>query len=160
MPNYAVAYVPGLSIPAPPSTQTTGSFVIGSMVGGPWNQELPQTGQATTSSYFIASPPSGSAYIMALPASMNAGLRPVGQPDTQWPNGMTCPQFFYSLGPGGSFNLSDGAFINTCDYMLKNYSIAGVPGGTPADPTGCSSVGDCTNKFAIAQWFHNYGLVL
>jgi hypothetical protein len=160
MPNYAVAYVPGLSISAPPSTQTTGSFIIGSMAGGPWNQELPQTGQATTSSYFIASPISGAAYIMAIPATMSAALRPAGQPDTTWPNSMTCPQFFYSLGPGGTPQVSDGAFIETCSYILKNYDVNGVPGGTPANPTGCASVADCTAKFATAQWFHNYFLAI
>jgi hypothetical protein len=160
MPNYAVAYVPGLSISAPPSTQTTGSFIIGSMAGGPWNQQLPQTGQTTTSSYFIASPLSGAAYIMAIPATMSAALRPAGQPDTTWPNGMTSPQFFYSLGPGGTAQVSDGAFIETCSYILKNYDVNGVPGGTPANPTGCASVADCTAKFATAQWFHNYGLAI
>lgn len=160
MPNYAIAFVPGLSISAPASTQTTGSFIIGSMAGGPWNQQLPQNGQATTSSYFIASPPSGSAYIMAIPATMSSALRPSGQSDTEFPDGMTCPQFFYSLGPGGIAEIGDGAFIDTCSYILKNYSIAGVPGGTPADPTGCVSVGDCTAKFSTAQWFHNYDLVI
>lgn len=161
MPNYAVAYAPGLSIPAPVGTQQTGSFYIGTMAGGPWNQELPQTGQIQTSSYFIGSPISGAAYIMAIPASMNPALRPIGQPDTIWPDGMTCPQFFYSLNPlNGAPLLNDAAFISTCDYMLKNYSISGVPGGTPADVTGCATVGDCTTKFAAAQWFHNYTLVI
>jgi hypothetical protein len=119
-----------------------------------------QTGQTTTSSYFIASPLSGAAYIMAIPATMSAALRPAGQPDTTWPNSMTCPQFFYSLGPGGTPQVSDGAFIETCSYILKNYDVNGVPGGTPADPTGCASVADCTAKFATAQWFHNYLLAI
>jgi len=73
---------------------------------------------------------------------------------------MTSPQFFYSLGFGGTPQVSDGAFISTCSYILKNYDVNGVPGGTPADATGCATVADCTGKFAIAQWFHNYGLAI
>lgn len=160
MPNYAVAYAPGLNIPQPDNTQQTGSFYIGNQSGGPWNQVLPQTGQTTSETYFISSPTSGSAYIMAIPGTMSAALRPAGQSDVTWPNGMTSPQFFYSLAPGGTPQVSDAAFISTCSYILKNYDISGVPGGTPADPTGCASVGDCTAKFAAAQWFHNYGLAI
>ena len=62
----------------------------------------------------------------------------------------------------GVASLTDGAFISTAAYCLKSYDAKGVPvgysgSGTAADPTGCSSVVDCQNKFATAGWFQNYG---
>jgi len=164
MPNYAVLYAPTLNQVAPPNTQNTGSWYIGNQTtGGPFNQQILIQNAPTTSSYFVGSPVSGSAYIIALPASMSAALRPAGQSALTWPDDMPCPQFFYSL-VAGSPTLNDAAFINTTDYLLKNYSTDGFPvdPGThePADPTGCNSVGTCTSKIGIAGWFHNYTLAI
>lgn len=146
MAQYAITYAPNLSGGEPSNTTKTGSFRIGNLSGSrAWNNVVPQT---TTNTFFYSSPPANVAnaqpYIMAIP---KAGANP------------DQPQFYYSM-VNGAFNLSDGAFISTCSYILKNYTTAGaVNPGSPADPTGCSSVADCQTKFTTAGWFQSYGFV-
>jgi hypothetical protein len=145
MAQYAVAYAPNISGGTPSGTQKTGSFYIGNLVQGKtWNQAVPQT---TTNTLYYASPIAnvGTAqpYIIAIPKS---GVSP------------DQPQFFYSQ-TGGAFAQTDGAFIITCDYLLKGYTAAGAvasPGGG-ANPAGCASVGACQAALTAVGWFQSYG---
>lgn len=152
MPNQlAIAYAPSLSGAQPANTSRTGSFLIGNMNTRVWNMVITQTGSSNT--LYYASPITSSAYILALPnasSSISPGNPPVDQ-----------PEFYYSM-INGVASLTDGAFISTAAYCLKSYDGKGVPvgysgSGTAADPTGCSSVVDCQNKFATAGWFQSYG---
>lgn len=142
MAQYAVAYAPNLSGGAPANTTQTGSFYIGDMNRGPWNQTLTQT---TTNTYFCASPMDTSAYIIALP-----------NPSPSSPfNGTTAPQFFHSLSNGAA-SKTDAAFISTCSYILKNYKADGTVGAPPINPAGCSTVTDCKTEINTVGW-QSYG---
>ena len=150
MAQYAIAYAPNLTGGTPASTTQTGSFFIGNLTQGKvWNQAVPQS---TTNTIFFASPlanvGNGAPYIIALPNPAKPA------PFT----GLDQPQFFYSQ-TGGAFSLTDGAFIATCSYILKNYKADGSVGSPPVDVLGCSSVGDCQSKFTSAGWFQSYGFV-
>ena len=153
MAQYAITYAPNLSGGEPTGTSKTGSFRIGNLTEGKvWNQAVPQT---TTNTIFFASPlaniGNGAPYVMAIPNP--------NKPATQGLfEGLDQPQFFYSQ-TGGSFSLTDGAFILTCSYILKGYQTDGSVGSPPADPFGCTSVGDCQTKFTAAGWFQSYGFV-
>jgi hypothetical protein len=157
MPQYAIAYAPNLSGPQPSDTSKTGSFYIGGMISGRvWNQVVPQT---TTNTAFFASPIANvnntSPYIIAIPANG-------GSIDPRFPPITDMPSFFYSR-TGGITVLSDPAFIETCDYLLKNYMVDGAPATTPgtgANPVGCLSVGDCQTKVDAVGWFQSYGFVI
>jgi len=148
MAQYAITYAPNYNGGSePPSTAKTGSFRIGNLSGSrAWNDVVPQS---TTNTLFYGSPPAVNvtAYIFALPNekdSRGAGNPPVDQ-----------PQFFYSM-LGGSFSLSDGAFIATADLLLKSYAVDGtVNPGSPANPAGCSTVGDCKTQLTAAGWFNS-----
>ena len=145
MAQFAVAYAPNLSGGQPANTSKTGSFYVGAMINGrTWNQTVTQT---TTNTFFCASPLDSSAYIIALK-----------NPNPSSPfNGLDAPQFFHSL-LNGSPSKTDGAFITTCDYILKNYQADGTPGGTPINPAGCSSVADCKTQINTVGW-QSYGFV-
>ena len=148
MAQYAIAYAPNLTGGTPASTTQTGSFFIGNLTQGKvWNQAVPQS---TTNTIFFASPlaniGNGAPYIIALPNPAKPA------PFT----GLDQPQFFYSQ-TGGAFSLTDGAFIATCSYILKNYQADGSVGSPPAEAGGCISVGDCKTKFTAVGWFQSYG---
>ena len=148
MAQYAIAYAPNLSGGQPANTVATGSFYIGSMINGrTWNQAVPQT---TTTTYFCASPNDTTAYVIALP-----------NPSPSAPfNGTTAPQFYYSL-LNGAASKTDGAFIATCDYILKRYTAAGAvasPGGG-VNPAGCASVSACQAAINAAGFWQSYGFV-
>ena len=146
MAQFAVAYAPNLSGGQPANTSKTGSFYVGAMTAGrgPWNQTVTQT---TTNTLFCASPLDNSAYIIALK-----------NPNPSAPfTGLDAPQFFHSL-LNGSPSKTDGAFIATCDYILKNYQTNGTPGAPPINPIGCSSVSDCKTKIDTVGW-QSYGFV-
>ena len=147
MPNQlAIAYAPNLSGGQPANTSATGSFLIGNMNTRAWNMVIPQT---TTNTQYFASPITSSAYVMAIPnLSASVTLGPF--------TGLDQPQFYYSL-LNGAASLTDGAFILTCSYILKNYKADGSVGSPPVDVLGCSSVGDCQSKFTAAGWFQSYG---
>ena len=149
MPNQlAIAYAPNLSGGQPANTSQTGSFLIGNMNTRAWNMVIPQT---TTNTQYFASPITSSAYVMAIPnLSASVTLGPF--------TGLDQPQFYYSL-LNGAASLTDGAFILTCSYILKNYKADGSVGSPPVDVLGCSSVGDCQSKFTAAGWFQSYGFV-
>ena len=149
MPNQlAIAYAPNLSGGQPANTSATGSFLIGNMNTRAWNMVIPQT---TTNTQYFASPITSSAYVMAIPnLSASVTLGPF--------TGLDQPQFYYSL-LNGAASLTDGAFISTCSYILKNYKADGSVGSPPVDVLGCSSVGDCQSKFTAAGWFQSYGFV-
>jgi hypothetical protein len=149
MPNQlAIAYAPGLSGGQPANTSRTGSFLIGNMNTRVWNMVVPQSSSNTQ---YFASPITSSAYVMAIP-NLSASV-------TTGPFvGIDQPQFYYSL-VNGAASLTDGAFISTCSYILKNYKADGSVGSPPVDVLGCSSVGDCQSKFTAAGWFQSYGFV-
>ena len=149
MPNQlAIAYAPGLSGGQPANTSRTGSFLIGNMNTRVWNMVVPQSSSNTQ---YFASPVTSSAYVMAIPnLSASVTLGPFV--------GLDQPQFYYSL-LNGVASLTDGAFISTCSYILKNYKADGSVGSPPVDVLGCSSVGDCQSKFTSAGWFQSYGFV-
>jgi len=147
MAQFAVLYAPSITGGSTSNTTQTGSFYIGRLIQGRvWNQTI------TTSAgdaYFWASPDDASAYIIALP--FNTGVSPAG---FEIP-----PQFFYSLAANGSPSKTDAAFVNTCDYILKNYSNDGqVAGGLnlPINSLGCSSVGNCQTQINTVGW-QSYG---
>ena len=150
MAQYAITYAPNLSGGEPTGTSKTGSFRIGNLIQGKvWNQAVPQT---TTNTIFFASPlaniGNGAPYVMAIP-----------NPNQPAPfAGLDQPQFFYSQ-TGGSFSLTDGAFISTCDYILKGYTAAGAVAtpGNGANPAGCASVGACQSALTAVGWFQSYG---
>ena len=149
MPNQlAISYAPNLNGAQPPNTSKTGSFLIGNMNTRSWNQVVPQT---TTNTFYFASPITSSAYVMAIPrisASVTTG------PFV----GLDQPQFYYSQLPNGSYSLTDGAFITTCDWLLKHYTANGtVDGANPVNPAGCLDVGGCQAAFTSAGWFQSYG---
>ena len=150
--NLAIAYAPALTGGAPANTVQTGSFIIGNLIQGKtWTQNIPQSSGGDT--LFFASPPcnvnNAAPYIMAMP-------NPLKPPTGGLFEGLTQPQFFYSM-TGGAFNLGNGAFTETCSYMLKNYKTDGSVGSPPADALGCTDVSTCQTKFAIAGWFQSYG---
>ena len=149
MPNQlAIAYAPNLSGGQPANTSATGSFLIGNMNTRVWNMPVTQT---TTNTQYFASPVTSSAYVMAIPnLSASVTLGPFV--------GLDQPQFYYSL-LNGVASLTDGAFISTCSYILKNYKADGSVGSPPVDVLGCSSVGDCQSKFTSVGWFQSYGFV-
>ena len=70
--------------------------------------------------------------------------------------GLDQPQFFYSQ-TGGAFSLTDGAFIATCDYILKTYQATGEVGQPPVNPAGCNSVPNCQSALTSAGFFQSYG---
>jgi len=145
MAQYAVVYAPNLSGGAPANTTQTGSFYIGNMINGrTWNQTVTQT---TTNTFFCASPDDTNGYLIALP-----------NPSPSAPfDGRTAPQFFKSLNPAtGAPIKNDAAFINTCDYILKNYQANGTVGQPPINPVGCSSVADCRTQINTVGW-QSYG---
>lgn len=148
MAQYAIAYAPFLTGGAPAGTSQTGSFHIGNLTQGKvWNGVVPQSEGGNT--LFFASPianvNNAAPYTIAIPKS---GATP------------TQPQFFYSA-TGGAFIFNDGAFITTCDYILKGYTSAGAVAspGSGAQPTGCNSVADCKTKINAAGWFQSYDFV-
>ena len=146
MPQFAVAYAPNYNGGAITNTTTTGSFRIGTMVAGrgPWNQTLTQT---TTNTFFCASPNDATAYVIAIP-----------NPSPSAPfNGTTAPQFFYSL-LNGVASKTDGAFIATCSYILRNYKSDGTTGTPKINGAGCSSVTDCQNQINTVGW-QSYGFI-
>jgi hypothetical protein len=150
--QYAIAYAPSINGGQPANTSKTGSFLIGNMNTRAWNMVVPQTSSASNTLYY-ASPLTTSAYILALP-NRSQSISSVSPVTDQ-------PQFYQSM-VGGVASLTDGGFIATANYCLKSYDIKGVPVGysgssTAAEPTGCSSVVDCQNKFTTAGWFQNYG---
>ena len=150
MPNQlAIAYAPNLSGGQPANTSATGSFLIGNMNTRAWNMAITQT---TTNTQYFASPVTSSAYVMAIPRiSASVTLGPF--------TGLDQPQFYYSL-VNGIANLSDAAFITTCDYILKHYTANGtVDSVNPVAPLGCSTVGNCQSAFTSAGWFQSYGFV-
>lgn len=148
MAQYAIAYAPNLTGGTPASTTQTGSFFIGNLTQGKvWNQAVPQS---TTNTIFFASPlanvGNGAPYIIALP-----------NPSKPAPfTGLDQPQFFYSQ-TGGAFSLTDGAFIATCDYILKTYQADGSVGQPPVNPAGCNSVPNCQSALTAAGFFQSYG---
>jgi hypothetical protein len=140
MPQIAVAYSP-TATGGTSGTVQTGSFYLGNMIAGKtWNQTVTATGGNT---FFYASPLTASSYIMAIP---KAGASP------------TQPQFFASL-LNGALSKTDGAFISTCSYILRNYQANGTVGQPGANPAGCSSVPDCQTQFTATGWFQNYNWV-
>jgi len=140
MPQIAVAYSP-TATGGTSGTVQTGSFYLGNMVTGKtWNQTVTATGGNT---FFYASPLTASSYIMAIP---KAGASP------------TQPQFFASLN-NGALSQTDGAFISTCAYILKNYQADGKIAQPGVNPAGCSSVPDCQTQFTATGWFQNYNWV-
>lgn len=145
MAQYAVAYAPNLSGGQPANTVKTGSFYIGQMINGrTWNQVVPQT---TANTYYVASPVDTSAYIIALP-----------NPNPSAPfTGLNAPQFFASL-LNGALSKTDGAFISTCDYILKNYKADGTTGTPKINAAGCASVPDCQTQINAVGW-QSYGFV-
>ena len=150
MPNQlAIAYAPNLSGGQPANTSATGSFLIGNMNTRAWNMVVPQT---TTNTQYFASPITSSAYVMAIPnLSASVTLGPF--------TGLDQPQFYYSL-INGTANLSDAAFITTCDYILKHYTANGtVDSQNPQNPAGCFDVAGCKAAFMAAGWFQSYGFV-
>ena len=151
MPNQlAIAYAPNLNGAQPPNTSQTGSFLIGNMNTRAWNMVVPQT---TTNTQYFASPITSSAYVMAIPrisASVTTG------PFV----GIDQPQFYYSQTGNQAYSLTDGAFILTCDWLLKHYTANGtVDGVNPVNPAGCASVGACQAAFTSAGWFQSYGFL-
>jgi hypothetical protein len=150
MPNQlAIAYAPNLSGGQPANTSATGSFLIGNMNTRAWNMVIPQT---TTNTQYFSSPITSSAYVMAIPNPLKPATGGLFA-------GLDQPQFFYSL-INGVANLSDAAFITTCDWVLKHYTAAGaVNSASPAAPAGCSTVGNCQSAFTSAGWFQSYGFV-
>jgi len=146
--QYAIAFSPARSGGQPANTSATGSFLIGNMNTRAWNMVVPQT---TTSTQYFASPITSSAYVMAIPkisASVTTG------PFT----GIDQPQFFYSQTGNQVYSLTDGAFISTCDWILKHYTANGtVNSASPVNPAGCASVGACQAAFTSAGWFQSYG---
>jgi hypothetical protein len=150
--QYAIAFAPSINGGQPPNTSKTGSFLIGNMNTRAWNMVVAQTSSNTL---YYASPVTTSAYILALP-NKSQSISPVNPVTDQ-------PQFFYSM-VSGVASLTDAGFISTANYCLKSYDVNGVPvgfsgSGGAADPTGCSSVVDCKNKFATAFWFQNYSFI-
>ena len=150
MAQYAITYAPNLSGGEPANTSKTGSFRIGNLTQGKvWNQAVPQT---TTNTLFFASPPANNnnaqPYIIALPNPAKPA------PFT----GLDQPQFFYSQ-IGGDFSQTDGAFISTCDYILKGYTAAGAVAspGSGVNPAGCSDVTGCKAAINAAGFFQSYG---
>ena len=153
MPNQlAVAFAPSINGGQPPNTSKTGSFLIGNMNTRSWNQVVPQTASASNTLYY-ASPVTTSAYILAIP-NRSQSISPTLPATDQ-------PEFFYSL-LNGAASLTDGAFISTCDYVLKRYDVNGLPvgysgSGAAANPAGCVSVPACQAAFTSVGWFQNYG---
>ena len=158
MAQYAIAYAPNLTGGTPASTTQTGSFYIGNLTQGKvWNQVVPQS---TSNTLFFSSPlaniNNAAPYIIAIP-------NPTQPPPFA---GLDQSQFFYSA-TLGNYLYNDTAFIETCDYILKNYQTSGAPATNPgnaADPTGCNSItpGDpqqCQVKINTAGWFQSYGFV-
>ena len=148
MAQYAIAYAPNLTGGTPASTTQTGSFFIGNLTQGKvWNQAVPQS---TTNTIFFASPlanvGNGAPYIIALPNPAKPA------PFT----GLDQPQFFYSQA-GGAFSQTDGAFIVTCDYILKSYKADGSVGQPPVNPAGCNSVPNCQSALTAVGFFQSYG---
>jgi hypothetical protein len=144
MAQFAVLYAPSITGGSTSNTTQTGSFYIGRLIQGRvWNQIITTSnGEA----YFWASPDDASAYIIALP--FNTGVSPAGY---EIP-----PQFFYSLASNGSPSKTDAAFINTCSYILKNYSNDGSIGTPKINSLGCSTVNDCRNQINTVGW-QSYG---
>ena len=153
MAQYAIAYAPALTGGTPSNTQQTGSFYVGNLLSGvrTWNNTVPQSVGGNT--LFFASPlanvGNGAPYVMAIP---NPNKPSTGGLFA----GLDQPQFFYSQ-TGGAFSLTDGAFIATCSYILKNYQVDGSVGSPPAEAGGCTSVVDCKNKFTAVGWFQSHG---
>ena len=147
MAQYAIAYAPNLSGGQPANTSATGSFLIGNMTTRAWDMGIPQT---TTNTQYFASPlaniGNGAPYIIALPNPAKPA------PFT----GLDQPQFFYSQ-TGGAFSLTDGAFIATCDYILKTYQADGSVGQPSVNPAGCNSVPNCQSALTAAGFFQSYG---
>ena len=150
MAQYAIAYAPALTGGTPSNTQQTGSFYVGNLTSGvrAWNNTVPQSVGGDT--LFFASPlanvGNGAPYIIALPNPAKPA------PFT----GLDQPQFFYSQ-TGGAFSLTDGAFIATCDYILKSYQADGSVGQPPVNPAGCNSVPNCQSALTAAGFFQSYG---
>ena len=147
MAQYAITYAPNYNGGSEPvNTSRTGSFRIGAFASGPWNQTVPQS---TTNTLFCASPNDTSAYIIALP-------NPSPSPSSPW-SGLDAPQFWQSVNPiTGAPQKNDAAFINICDYILKNYSTSGNPvdPGTyeAINPAGCTTVSECQTRIDTAGW--------
>ena len=140
MAQYAITYAPNYTGgAAPANTAQTGSFYIGALAAGPWNQVVPQS---TTNTLFCASPNDAAAYIIALP-------NPNPTPSSPW-SGLDAPQFFQSVDAAGAPQKSNAAFINICDYILKNYGADGNPGAI--NPVGCSTVSQCQQLIDTAGW--------
>jgi len=149
MPNQlAIAYAPNLSGGQPANTSATGSFLIGNMNTRSWNMPVTQT---TTNTFYFASPITSSAYVMAIPNPLKPATGGLFE-------GLDQPQFYYSL-LNGVASLTDGAFISTCSYILKNYKTDGSVGSPPADIAGCTNTSDCKTKFTAAGWFQSYGFL-
>jgi len=139
MAQYAITYAPNYNGGSEPvNTSKTGSFRIGALSAGPWNQTVPQS---TTNTLFCASPNDTSAYIIALP-----------NPSPSAPfTGLDAPQFWQSVNPlTGAPQKNDAAFINICDYILKNYGADGNPG--VINVGGCSTVSQCQQLIDTAGW--------
>ena len=151
MAQYAIAYAPNLTGGTPASTTQTGSFFIGNLTQGKvWNQAVPQS---TTNTIFFASPlanvGNGAPYVMAIPNPLKPATGGLFE-------GLDQPQFFYSQ-TGGAFSLTDGAFIATCDYILKSYQADGSVGQPPVNPAGCNSVPNCQSALTAAGFFQSSG---
>jgi len=134
MAQYAITYAPNYNGGSEPAnTNKTGSFRIGALPAGPWNQAVPQS---TTNTLFCASPDDTSGYLIALP-----------NPAPSAPfTGLDAPQFFRSIAK------NDAGFISMCNYILKNYKADGTTGDPKIDLAGCSTVSDCQTKINTAGW--------
>ena len=143
MAQYAITYAPNYNGgAAPANTANTGSFYIGALSAGPWNQVVPQS---TTNTLFCASPNDTAAYIIALP-------NPNPSPASPW-SGLDAPQFWQSVNPlTGAPQKNDAAFINICDHILKNYGADGDPTSPPINVGGCSTVSQCQQLIDTAGW--------
>ena len=154
MAQYAITYAPNYSgTPGTGDTRNTsqtGSFFIGNLSGSrEWAEDVPQS---TTDTYFYGSPAAvnSTAYVFALPNAKDA--RGAGNPPVDQPH------FFWSREVNGTPAVTDSAFENTADYLLKNYNASGqYDPGNGANPAGCSSVSDCHTQIASANWFTSKG---
>ena len=109
--------------------------------------------QTTSNTQYFSSPITSSAYVMAIPNPLKPATGGLFA-------GLDQPQFFYSQTGNQAYSLTDGAFISTCDWILKHYTAAGaVNSASPAAPAGCSTVGNCQSAFTSAGWFQSYGFV-
>lgn len=136
------------------NTTTTGSMVIGNLLGGvrPWNDTiLVDLGTGPFPQYFYASPIANISnafpYVFGLPYTPLPPYAIMPYP----------PQFIYSM-INGTPTLSDAAFVATADYILKNYNTSGqVDSVTPCNPGGCNNVTDCQRAVDGCGWFQSYG---